>query len=820
MERAGGAPGNGPVVVDLAALQSPTSRGRGIGRYAMSWALALERARPDLVGSYLLDPELPPPGEAEELLATGKVAYAGSPGAVSASTRVFHSLSPLDLALPQRTVWPEAAHRGGLLRAATVYDLIPALDPERELADAVVRRRYRTRLELVRGLDQLHVLSTAVARDLERLLGIAPGHVVLAGAAPSERFVPPASRQAAAEAARAAIGGLAGRFVLCPSGSHPRKNNERLIEAFSQLPGELRDAHQLVIACELPEPTAHHYRWLASSLGIDGRVIVTGYVSDATLLALYQGAELVCVPSLAEGYGLPVAEALACQTPAIGADRPPLDELLVAEARFDPTSAPAIAGAIARALTDAGHRQALLERRGAAGPGWADVAGRTAAAFDELLARPAGAGRTRAPARPRLARLAFVTPLPPAPSGVAAYSHRLVGELVASGRASVDLFADGPTRRRIAPEGVETYSVHSLLDVERLRGSYDGVCYTLGNSHHHLGALAMLRRRRGVVLAHDVRLTNLYRHESGDPGLLPGGLARAIRRLYGDALPASLGAGGQLSAEELERYGLLLAREAIAASEAFLVSSGAAAALARADAGDDLAGRVGVLPFAVAAPDSGPSPFDEEGSVTAAPPSAAPWWGRGPEGLPAGPVIAHFGIVDPVKLPDVLVEACAALQPSLPGLRVAFVGPVAAALAGELIERAASLGISETLILTGPLGPGPYRAWLERATVAVQLRAQFNGEASAAVGECLACGVPTVVSRNGWARELTDDAVVKVLPVTDPAELARVVAALVGDLSRRQSLGVAARREAAARSFGASAEALLEIVLGALPRTR
>ena len=814
MARAAGAARDGPVVVDLAALQSPTSRGRGIGRYAMSWALALERARPDLVGSYLLDPGQPPPGEAEELLATGKVAYADRAAGTSARARVLHSLSPLDLALAQATVWPEGAYRAGLLRSATVYDLIPALDPERELADPVVRRRYRTRLELVRGLDQLHVLSAAVGRDLERLAGVLPSDVVLAGAAPSERFVPPASRQAAGEVARAAVVGLQGRFVLCPSGSHPRKNNERLIDAFAELPGELRDTHQLVIACELPGPTAHHYRWLASSLGIDDRVLVSGYVSDATMLALYQGAELVCLPSLAEGYGLPIIEALACETPTIGADRPPFDELLRAEARFDPTSVPAITGAIARALADAGHRRALLERRGAALTSWAEVAGRTAAAFDELLARPAGAGRTRRPARPRRPRLALVTPLPPAPSGVAAYSHRLASALVASGRVTVDLFADGPTGRRVAPDGVETYSVHSLLDVERLRGRYDGVCYTLGNSHHHLGALAMLRRRRGVVLAHDVRLTNLYRHEAGDPGLLPGGLVRAVRRLYGDALPASLGAGGQLSAEELERYGLLLAREAVAASEAFLVSSGAAAALARTDAGGDLAGRVRVLPFAVAAPGAGPSPFDEEGASTPAPPSAAPWWGRGPDGLDAGPLVAHFGIVDPVKLPGLLVEACAALRPSLPGLRVAFVGPIAAALAQELSERSAELGISDALILTGPLGPRPYRAWLERATVAVQLRARFNGEASAALGECLACGVPTITSRSGWARELPDDALVKVPPATGAAELARVVADLVGDPSRRGSLAAAARREAAARSFDASAEALVEIVLG------
>src|SRR5262249_4615126 len=68
----------GPVAVDSSALQSPTSRGRGIGRYAAGWALAIESLRPDLVACYLLNPDLPPPGELEGLLATDKVRYRDS----------------------------------------------------------------------------------------------------------------------------------------------------------------------------------------------------------------------------------------------------------------------------------------------------------------------------------------------------------------------------------------------------------------------------------------------------------------------------------------------------------------------------------------------------------------------------------------------------------------------------------------------------------------------------------------------------------------------------------------------------------------------
>lgn len=773
----------GAVVVDCAALQSPTSRGRGIGRYALEWATALEAVAPELVGAYLLDPSLPPPGEADELLASGKVAYRGA-DRLPDRARVWHSLSPLDLAVDLETIWPGEAARRDLRRSATVYDLIPAKDPATHLADPVDRRRYRIRLEALRGADQLHVISAGVGADVQAALGVPASRIVVAGAAPSERYWMRPAGEAGDEGEAAALGevGVRGRFVLYPTGSHPRKNNEGLLAAWALLPEALRREVQLVLTGEMPASMAHHLCHLAEQGGFRDGVVVAGLVGEETLLALYRAAELVCFPSLAEGYGLPVAEALACGTPVIGADRAPLDELLASPARFDPEDPAAIAEALEAAL-DGGDRRHAVVAANARPAHWDAVARRSAAGLEALVGWE---GRSR-----RRRRLAFVSPFPPAQSGVARYSARLVEALAGLGDLEIDCFVDGPTPDQRAPEAAAgSYPAGRFAEVARLRGGYDEVVFTLGNSHHHLGALEALRRRRGIVLAHDVRLTNLYLHERSQPGAPPGGLAGALGELYGTGIPGGLGALGDLQPVELEQFGLLMAREAIASSRLFLVTSEAAVGLARTDARPEDAAKIRRVPFAFA-------------GLAGDGPDATAWAGP--------PVVAHFGIVDPSKQPFLVLEAFTAVAARFPGARLSFVGPVSEPLAEELRRRAEALGIGAALTVAGAVEADAYAAALGEASVAVQLRATTNGEASAAIGDCLASGIPTIVTELGWARELPDDAVVRVDRHIPVDALGALLVDLLDDEMRRARLAKAGREEAYRRSFEAAARALVEL---------
>lgn len=840
---------SGALVVDASALQSPATRLRGIGRYALGWCRALDAAAPGLIGRYLLDPDLPPlPGEAVGLVASGRVRYRDAPDAMPAGARAFHTFSLLDPAVSLAQCWPDVdgiprdetagdAPPPGLARSVTVFDCIPAGDPRRLLADPIDRRRYLARFSLVRAADRLQVLSQAVADDLQRHAGVAAGRVAVVGAAADERFAPPASRLAARLCAAAAVPELERPYVLYPSGSHPRKNNEALILAWARLPQRLLEEMQLVITGEMPAPLRRHYHLLAERLGLRGRVLVPGDVDDEAYLLLIQGADLVCFPSLAEGFGLPVAEALSCGTPVIASNRPPFEELLPPGRRFDPTSPAAIALGIGQVLL-AGRAADDSPADTAPGPpplNWSEVGRRSLEAFgvllDELPRRravePGGAAVQpggAAPRRGRRRRLAVVSPFPPAASGVATYTYRLVEELRNEGSSHIDLYADGPTQHQHGPEGLSTEPASTLITLEALGGRYDHIIYTIGNSHHHLGALDLLRRRPGVVLCHDVRLGNLYIAEHGDLPQSYRSLPRAVRRLYGPTIPEDVGRGTVFTPEQQRRFGLLLAREVIELSERYLVSSSAARELALSDVAGRFEERVAILPFALEAP-AVPDPPDAPDAGAGAPRSSDS--GDSSEAaratlpeiaaLGGAALVAHFGIVDPAKQPSLLVEAFSRLrrppdEGAAPAPRLAFVGPIADSLAEQLRAEAEELGMADALLLSGVVPPALFRAFVERATVAVQLRSQFNGEASAAVGQCLACGVPTVVSDLGWMSELPDAAVVKVPAQVPAASLAATLGDLLADAARREELSQAAREVARRQGFDVTARALLEVL--------
>lgn len=788
----------GPVVVDLQALQSPDFRGRGIARYAFELALALERGHPGLVCRYLLNADLPPPADLGPLLGSGKVDYAEVPG----SARVLHALSPFELGVAIDAVWPSWAHERGLRFCATVYDLIPLEHPRTYLDDVRQRLLYSARLEVLRAADSLLTISPATSRSLVTNLGIDVGKLHMVGAGTASRFTPAESCESALSSAREAVPGLEARFVLYPAGSDGRKNVEALIVAFARLPETLRSTRQLVVVGQLPPLMANHFRHVATTEGIEGRLLCTGHVSDQAMLRLYQATELLCFPSLIEGYGLPVAEAMACGAVAIVSDVDPLRDLVAPEARFDPTSTAAISASMELALTDEAFREAARAHARVGVTTWAEVADRTAAAYEALLARPSR------PKRRRRRRVAVVSPFPPVASGIANYSYRLVEELARISDLEIDCFADGLDRSVESPRppaGLEIYDARSLLRVEAAKAGYDEVVYVLGNGEFHTAALESLRRRSGVVLAHEVRLSGLYRFAAGSKAAVPEGISGAIRKIYGRLLPDGLGANGEVTAVEAERYGLLMSREVIGLCDRFLVTSQAAARLARLEAGPDLSSRVGIAGFATDVPRAEGAAHTAELGVG-----------------PGARVVASFGIVDPIKQPHKLVRAFAAMAERDPYLVLALVGPVSSELSDELAALGDGLGLKGRLLVTGRVDAESYLGWLNRAEIAVQLRASFSGEASAAAGDCLAVGVPMIVSDIGWMGELPDEVAVKIAVDASAGDLAETCRRLLEDPPARGVFAQRAREYSKVHSFEAGARALLGVLdeLAALQPSR
>jgi glycosyltransferase involved in cell wall biosynthesis len=173
--------------------------------------------------------------------------------------------------------------------------------------------------------------------------------------------------------------GLSERYVLYVGTLEPRKNLPRLLEAFSRLPHD-----DVVLAVAGPRGWGDALGKPADALG--DRVKLLGFVPPEDLAPLNRGAAVVCYPSLWEGYGLPVAEALAQGAPVVTSKGTATEELVEGGAGIavDPYDPDAIAGAIAELLDDFDvaelYRSAALRR--SAERTWAATAAQTIAAYE------------------------------------------------------------------------------------------------------------------------------------------------------------------------------------------------------------------------------------------------------------------------------------------------------------------------------------------------------------------------------------------------------------------------------------------------------
>ncbi|MFN0123825.1 MAG: glycosyltransferase family 4 protein [Blastocatellia bacterium] len=234
---------------------------------------------------------------------------------------------------------------------ATIHDL--AFE---HLPETFTRRgRFQLRLTVrhtARRAAYVATVSEFSRQDILRTYGLAPARVAVTynGVCEQFRTTPQADDERAAVMRRH---GITRPFLLALGSLQPRKNLIRLLRAYGQLRATRPDfAHQLVIA--------GRQLWLAGGIMEEirrqpwsGDVIVTGYVPDADLPALYRATDILVYPSLFEGFGLPPLEAMACGTPVITSNTSSLPEVVGdAAVLIDPLDENAMAETIYRVTMD------------------------------------------------------------------------------------------------------------------------------------------------------------------------------------------------------------------------------------------------------------------------------------------------------------------------------------------------------------------------------------------------------------------------------------------------------------------------------------
>jgi glycosyltransferase involved in cell wall biosynthesis len=232
---------------------------------------------------------------------------------------------------------------------------------------------------IARGARRILAPSESTRRDIVRLLGIDPARIRVIPYAASSRFCPAAADLRILEARH----GVRAPYFLYVGTLEPRKNLARALRAFSRISPSLPD-HSFVLA---GQRGWKYEEVLAAAARLDGRVRFLDYLTEEELPGLYAGATALVYPSLYEGFGLPVVEAMACGTPVITSRTSSLGEVAGDAARLvDPESEADIADALHALAGDAALRREL-SRRGiarAAAFSWERTGRETLAVYEEI----------------------------------------------------------------------------------------------------------------------------------------------------------------------------------------------------------------------------------------------------------------------------------------------------------------------------------------------------------------------------------------------------------------------------------------------------
>ena len=401
------------ILIDLQGCQSG-SRFGGIGRYSMALAKAMVRQKSSHEISLLLNSRLPNESliraEFADLLLQQNIHTFAVPAFVAAENDLPAHTRTAELIREKRIaeIDPDVLHIASLFEGAgedvitsvgmlfpaertavTLYDLIPYLEQDIYLTNRMLLDHYLRKLDGLKRAGM--IVSISEFSRLEALQHTSiPAHRIANISSAVDRQFAPIEIDAKSKQALLLKFGIHKPFLMFTGSFDTRKNHSRLVTAFAKIPTALRQQYQLVIIGKGEDRQIARLRAAGQSQGLyDNELVFVGHVSDADLVSLYNLCALFVFPSLREGFGLPVLEAMSCGVPTIGSNRTSIPEVIDrADALFDPEDVNDITAKMVAVISDAALRTELkrhgLER--AKNFSWELTAQRALAFFESTMA--------------------------------------------------------------------------------------------------------------------------------------------------------------------------------------------------------------------------------------------------------------------------------------------------------------------------------------------------------------------------------------------------------------------------------------------------
>jgi glycosyltransferase involved in cell wall biosynthesis len=773
------------LVIDLQGAQGD-SHARGIGRYSRELALAMASEARDHEVIIALSAAFPETAESltasfARILPRAQVRMWHAPMGISVlrnpKLRTFAEALRVQFLASLR---PDLVHVTSLFEGLaddvvgvqpqrlerlpvvmTCYDLIPLIRHNEYFGgDAPIwpneRWYYRCIHEMLMS-EGLLAISESSRGEAIRHLPYAPERVFNVQAGISGDFRP-ANLSPDARNALLRRYGLQDSFILFLGTGDIRKNEAGLIAAYAKLPQALRDRYQLAIVGKMGQDTL---RAAATQLSVPvERFIIIPFVEEHDLNGIYSSCALFVFPSLHEGFGLPMAEAMACGAPAICSNTTSMPEVV---GRLDATFDPADPGCIAACMRKVLENPALRDDLAAHGPAqagrftWKSSAARSWDALEQINLGRAARIRPRAISvlLPRL-RLAFISPFPPLAGEISDDSRELVPQLAR--HYDITLVTEANIQDSRLQAAFPALDAAAFLEQA---DRFDRVLYQIGNSPlHRFQVEELLPRCPGVVVLHDAFLSdymNWRAHEHKQPDEFRATL------LSSHGYPALRYDATHGRDAAVANYPCSL--PVLTASIGVIQHSRHGVEVLRRHFGAEATNDISVIPLLRV---GHPRPSRAEARKSL---------GLSDEDF----LVCSFGPVTDKECLRLLTAAWR--RTSLAG-QIVFVGDAAPSLREALTDNAAGARC------TGRLDRDQHDKWLAACDLAIQWSTDLHHDPAAAVAETLMAGLPLLVS--DAIEGLPENVALHMPNLATADDLARAIVLLRGDLAQRSKLSAAA----------------------------
>lgn len=640
----------------------------------------------------------------------------------------------------------------------TMFDLIPYVMPVKEWPEFITKEYHRRIKYITENNVRCVCISEATRKDLFKAAGNNVKTCVTWLAADKNIYLKDRVRK------------VNHPYILYTGGFDYRKNINGAVEAYrlalaSSPESEISKSVFYIVCNCLEEEKKTFYDNLAPEL--KNRVFLTGYLSDEDLALYYGGATLFFYPSLYEGFGLPIAEAMLSGTPVLCSNVSSMPEVGGDFADYcDPNDVKSMAKALKKA-----YEKALTEplsgrkerRQYASRFSWKKTAEETYQFFKNEGAKDISRGKLR---------IALVSPWPKQKTGIANYVYRLMPYWAEY--FDIDIFVDMPDEADYELLPNPYGELYCLEELDEAAGLYDETIFHIGNNaEFHANIFKSLRRNHGIAEIHDFDLSTFFYHSywlTGEKDILE------------EALWFGYGKEGSEYFQELLKG---------KAYDGKYKMSDSVAAYAKGTIFHNLWSlnqchspkEKYVIPHAC---------FDiDEGDFSEAAKSIKQkiCWDKGDV------VISMLGFANWNKRYHILLHAFRLLADKYPKVKLMFLGQENGHEVTEIIE---ALNLIENAFVMGYIDRDVYQAGLELTDIVVNLRYPSMGESSGTLCEAMKAGKPVIVSAVGQYLEFPDDVCWK-LPVYTNADeevytLFRMLETLAASPDLRIKLGENAGR--------------------------